>query len=138
MGSTQLTGDDIHTMKNELHVSNAVDRRGFLSAVGAGTAGAILGQTSANAATVYPTGKADHCIMLWLGGGACHIDTWDPKRRGDAQKRLPGSYYDAIPTAVDGVQVCEHLPRSAQIMDRASIIRTVHHDTIDEHGAAVN
>ena len=83
-------------------------------------------------------GKADHCIMLWLGGGACHIDTWDPKRKGDATKREPGSYYDPIPTAVDGIQVCEHLPRSARIMDRVSVIRTVHHDTIDEHGAAVN
>ena len=83
-------------------------------------------------------GKADHCIMLWLGGGACQIDTWDPKRRGDAKKRKAGSYYDEIPTVVDDIQVCEHLPRSAQIMDRLTLIRTVHHSTIDEHAAAVN
>ena len=30
-----------------------------------------------------PFGKAENCILLWLGGGACHIDTWDPKRKGD-------------------------------------------------------
>ena len=32
-----------------------------------------------------PRGTAEHCVMIWLGGGACHIDTWDPKRRGDAK-----------------------------------------------------
>ena len=121
--------------------SHTLDRRQFLTTVGAGAAGAILGGPSAFAATspaAFPAGKADHCIMLWLGGGACHIDTWDPKRKGDAVKQVPGSYYDAIPTVVEGIQVCEHLPRSAQIMDRLSLVRTVHHNTIDEHAAAVN
>ncbi|MDA0349844.1 MAG: DUF1501 domain-containing protein [Verrucomicrobia bacterium] len=98
----------------------------------------FLGGSSSLAATSFPKGKADHCIMLWLGGGCAHIDTWDPKRKGNAVTREPGTYYDVIPTAVDGIQVCEHLPRSAQIMDRISIIRTVNHNTIDEHAAAVN
>ena len=115
-----------------------LDRRQFLGTLGLGAAGLAVGDRSALAAQKLAMGKADHCIMLWLGGGCCHVDTWDPKRRGDAVKRLPGSYYDPIPTAVDGVQVTEHLPRSAQIMDRISAIRTVHHDTINEHAAAVN
>jgi len=117
---------------------NILDRRQFLSTLGLGAAGLAVGGRSALAAQKMAMGKADHCIMLWLGGGCCHVDTWDPKRRGDAVKRLPGSYYDPIPTAVDGVQVTEYLPRSAQIMDRISAIRTVHHDTINEHAAAVN
>ena len=117
---------------------NALDRRKFLATLGLGAAGLAVGGRSAFAAQKLAMGKADHCIMLWLGGGCCHVDTWDPKRRGDAVKRIPGSYYDPIPTAVDGVQVTEHLPRSAQIMDRISAIRTVHHDTINEHAAAVN
>jgi len=99
----------------------------------------FLGAPSAWAAKQpFPMGKADHCIMLWLGGGCCHVDTWDPKRKGNAKTREAGSYYDAIPTAVDGIHVCEHLPRSAEIMDRFSIIRTVNHNTINEHAAAVN
>ena len=55
-----------------------------------------------------PRGKAEACIFLWLGGGAAQIDTFDPKRRGDGKKK-PGSYYDAIPTAIAGERVCEHL-----------------------------
>ena len=85
-----------------------------------------------------PTGKADSCIFIWLGGGACHIDTWDPKRKGDPNAKRAGSYYDAIPTASDGVQVCQHLHRMAPLLDRAVLMRSVHHEVIDEHAAAVN
>ena len=83
-------------------------------------------------------GTADSCIFIWLGGGACHIDTFDPKRRGDPGARTAGSAYDPIDTAVDGVQVCEHLPQTARILDRTVLIRSCHHDVIDEHAAAVN
>src|SRR5262245_47278580 len=84
-----------------------------------------------------PRGKADACIFLWLGGGACHIDTWDPKRKGDG-KKVAGSYYDAIDTAVAGVRVCEHLKQCAKVLDRMVLLRSVYHDVIDEHAAAVN
>src|SRR6266446_6482201 len=86
---------------------------------------------------VYPKGHADHCIFIWLGGGACHIDTWDPKRKGDGKKK-PGSYYDPIATAIKGAHVCQHLGRTAPLLDRASIIRTLHHDIASEHAAATN
>lgn len=83
-------------------------------------------------------GQVEHVVSIWLGGGMGQIDTFDPKRRGDPQKKVAGSYYDAIDTAVDGVQVCEHLPRLAAVMDRVTAVRTVHHDVIDEHAAATN
>ena len=82
--------------------------------------------------------RAEHCIQLWLGGGASHVDTWDPKRLGDARKRIPGSYYESTPTAIPGAHVCKHLARSARILDRATLLRTVHHNLVDEHGAATN
>jgi hypothetical protein len=84
-----------------------------------------------------PTGKAENVIFIWLGGGMAQIDTFDPKRRGSSKERKPGSDYAAIDTAVDGVQVCEHLSRTAQRMDRVTAVRSVQHDTIDEHAAAV-
>jgi hypothetical protein len=85
----------------------------------------------------YPKGKAEHCIFIWLGGGACHVDTWDPKRQGDG-KKLAGSAYRAIDTAIPGVQVCEHLRNCAKVLDRFVLLRTVNHDVIDEHAAATN
>ncbi len=83
-------------------------------------------------------GKAEHCIFIWLGGGMSQIDTFDPKRRGDPKTRTAGSDYDAIDTCVADVQVCEHLKRVADRMDRITAVRSVHHEVIDEHAAAVN
>jgi hypothetical protein len=85
----------------------------------------------------FPRGKAESCIFVWLGGGACHIDTWDPKERGDGKKKA-GSYYDAIPTAIRDVSVCQHLSRVAPLLDRGVIIRSLHHNVFDEHAAATN
>ena len=85
-----------------------------------------------------PPGKAEHCIMVWLGGGSCHIDTWDPKRKGDPKRKKAGSYYESIDTAIAGTKVCQHLPKCADVLDRFNILRTVHHDVIDEHAAATN
>ncbi|MBA62229.1 MAG: hypothetical protein CMJ76_07670 [Planctomycetaceae bacterium] len=86
----------------------------------------------------FPAGKAEHIIMFWLGGGACHIDTWDPKKMGDAKTRKAGSYYPAIDTVLPNIQVCEHLPRCARILDRFNILRSVQHGVINEHAAATN
>ena len=108
-----------------------------LGAVGsAGLVPAVAAATDQPA----PRGKAKSCIFLWLGGGAAQIDTWDPKTLGDPTrgKAAPGSAYPAISTAVNGLQICEHLPLSAARMDRCALIRSVNHDVIDEHAAAVN
>ncbi|HUR57293.1 MAG TPA: DUF1501 domain-containing protein [Opitutaceae bacterium] len=116
-----------------------MNRREFLSA---SAVGAVMLPGLARAATATPAplikGKADHVISIWLGGGMGQIDTFDPKRRGDPTKKIAGSYYDSISTAVAGVSVCEHLKHVAPLMDRVTAVRTVHHDVIDEHAAATN
>jgi hypothetical protein len=89
-------------------------------------------------APTIPVGKTEHVISIWLGGGMGQIDTFDPKAKGDPKAKKPGAYYDAIDTAVPGVQVCEHLSDIAPWMDRITAVRTVHHEVIDEHAAATN
>ncbi|MFT5327133.1 MAG: hypothetical protein ACI8P0_005021 [Planctomycetaceae bacterium] len=118
------------------------NRRDFLQVAGA-TAGAALASSKLSAAETegthainFPKGKVDHCVMIWLGGGASHVDTWDPKKKGDAKAKKPGSYYNAIDTAIEGEQVCEHLSKCAGILDRFNPIRSVHHEVINEHAAA--
>ncbi|MFO0910777.1 MAG: DUF1501 domain-containing protein, partial [Isosphaeraceae bacterium] len=109
-------------------------RRSFLRGTGAALAASALGNP---ALAAPPRGKAEACIMLWLGGGAAHLDTFDPKRRGDGKKKA-GTYYDSIPTAIPGAQLTEHLPRTAKRLDRCVLVRTLHHKIIDEHAAATN
>ncbi len=114
-------------------------RRDFLNTVAtAAAAGPLIASAAEATAPTSPMGRAEHCVMIWLGGGMAQIDTFDPKAMGDAKTNQAGSYYPAIDTAVDGVQVCQHLKRTAEVMDRVTAIRTVHHDVVDEHAAATN
>ncbi|MEY4788112.1 MAG: hypothetical protein RLZ61_330 [Planctomycetota bacterium] len=116
-------------------MSQLSDRRSFLVT----SALTIAGTASASFNPVhFPKGKAEHCVFIWLGGGLAQTDSFDPKRLGDPKKKIAGSYYKAIDTSVKGVQVCEHLSKIAPLMDRMTIIRTINHDVIDEHAAAVN
>ena len=110
-------------------------RREFLTATGSA---AMAGLVGAEPSSYLCKGKADHCIFIWLGGGMGQIDTFDPKHRGDPAKKIAGSYYDAIGTAVRDVQLCEHFTQLAPLMDCVTAVRTVHHDVIDEHAAATN
>ncbi len=71
---------------------------------------------------------ADACILLWMGGGMAAPETFDPKRYQAFQKGVPVknilSTFPAIPTAVDGVKICEGLEHIAKVMDRATLIRS--------------
>jgi hypothetical protein len=117
--------------------SASFNRRKFLAAGAAAGCGLALPDT-AIAKNKPIEGKVEHVISIWLGGGMGQIDTFDPKRKGDPKKKLSGSYYDSIETAVPGVRVCEHLPQLATLMDRVTAVRSVHHEVIDEHAAATN
>jgi len=114
-------------------------RRRFLQTAGAAAACArppVFAEENGKPAALL--GKAEHCIMIWLGGGMAQIDTFDPKAMGDAKAGKAGAYYPSIDTAVEGVQVCEHLGQTATLMEQVTALRTVHHDVVDEHAAATN
>ncbi|MBX3436604.1 MAG: DUF1501 domain-containing protein [Planctomycetaceae bacterium] len=112
-------------------------RRSILTGTMAAAASVGMGRSrSGLAEDKSQRGSAEHCIFLWLGGGASHIDMWDPKRVTTDGRKDPGSAYPAIDTAIPGVQICEHLRLTAPLLDRCVPIRTVHHDVIDEHAAA--
>src|ERR1043165_4380383 len=122
----------------------SLNRREFLSrtvtsAAALGLAGVSpLARAASPGKKDFPKGKAEHCIFLWLAGGMAHVDTFDPKRLGDPVKKIAGSAYPAINTAVRDVQVCEHLKHTADLLDRFVLLRTVNHTIIDEHSAATN
>lgn len=114
-----------------------MNRRDFLAASAATTAAIAFG---ADAKPSMPKGKAEHCIFIWLGGGMGHLDTFDPKALGQSKgtPKKAGSLYPSIETAVKGVRVCEHLPKTASLMDRVTAVRTVNHHVVDEHAFATN
>ncbi|MCX7418803.1 MAG: DUF1501 domain-containing protein [Planctomycetia bacterium] len=63
-------------------------------------------------------------ILVWLRGGASHLETFDPKPLAPAEFRGP---YQTIDTNVPGIQVCELLPRLAKIADKYTLLRSMAH-----------
>ena len=114
-----------------------MNRRRFLQSTAALAASPLFGNESV---VSMPKGKAEHCIFIWLGGGMAQIDTFDPKALGDtkADPKKAGSYYPSIETAVPGVRVCEHLKKTARLMEHVTAMRTVNHRVVDEHAFATN
>jgi hypothetical protein len=101
---------------------DGISRRDFIRVGGLSALGLSLpGLLKANAAPA-PGKKDISCILLWMGGGPSHIDTFDPKP--DAPADIKGAF-GAIPTNVSGIQLSEHLPKLAKQMDKFSIIRSV-------------
>lgn len=120
---------------------NQISRRNFNTTLGAAALSTAAFQAphqllASDSEQKSPLGKAEHCIMIWLGGGPSQIDTFDPKRKTKDGRKDPGSSYESIPTAIDGVNVCEHLKLTAPLLDRIAPVRTLNHDEIDEHAAA--
>lgn len=75
---------------------------------------------------------AKSVILVWLAGGPATIDMWDLKP--EAPEGIRGDF-KPVNTSADGVQISEHLPKMAKVMDRATIVRSVAH-TIPSHGTA--
>jgi hypothetical protein len=73
------------------------------------------------------------CVFLFYYGGPSHLETFDPKP--DAPREVRGEYA-AIPTAVPGVRVGEHLPMTARLMDRLALVRSLHHPMTNHNSAA--
>ncbi|MBX3435993.1 MAG: DUF1501 domain-containing protein [Planctomycetaceae bacterium] len=60
------------------------------------------------------------CILLWMSGGPSQLDTFDPKPEHEN-----GGEFKPIDTSVPGIQICEHLPKIAQQMERMAVIRSM-------------
>jgi len=74
--------------------------------------------------TVTRPGKAKSVILLYLLGGAATQDMFDLKP--DAPSDIRGEF-KPIATTAPGTRICEHLPRMAQWMHRAAIVRSLNH-----------
>src|SRR4029434_4223295 len=61
--------------------------------------------------------RATSCILIWLDGGPSHLDTFDPKPDAPSEIRSP---FGTIPTSVSGLHLCEHLSRTAKVMNEVA------------------
>lgn len=111
---------------NAVKRCDGISRRDFLRVGGLAALGLGLGDffhlQRAFASNNTLTAKAKSCILIWLDGGPSHLETFDPKPDAPQEVRGP---LKTIPTNVTGVHISECLERTASIMDKIAIIRSM-------------
>jgi uncharacterized protein (DUF1501 family) len=112
----------LRLMGSPKRLCDGVTRRDFLQAGGA----SLLGLGLADLAQATPTrsAPAKNVILLFLYGAVSQLDTLDPKP--DAPEDIRGPF-GTIATRLPGVRISELLPRTASMLDRVSVVRSMSH-----------
>jgi hypothetical protein len=119
-------------MKTESLLESGLTRREMLAYSAAGAGGLLLGSPLLAAEALKPA-KAGAVIQIWMWGGPCHLDTFDPKPKAGSD--YCGPYTSPIETNVSGTRICQTLPKLAKLADKYSIIRSMTHG-INAHETA--
>ncbi len=101
---------------------DGISRRNFLRIGGLAMGGLTLPDLLKAEAAQGTRRSHKAVIMVFLPGGPSHQDIFDLKM--DAPSEIRGEFRP-IPTNVDGIRICEHLPRLARIMDECTLIRSM-------------
>jgi hypothetical protein len=110
---------------------DGVSRRNFLKIGALGLGGLALPQLLQAESQMGIRRSHKAVIMIFLPGGPSHQDIFDLKM--DAPKEIRGEF-KPISTKVPGIQICEHLPKLAQLTDKTTIIRSMV-GALDDHNA---
>lgn len=99
-----------------------VRRRGFLQAVaGSSIAAGTLSFRDAMSLHAAELRKEQRAvILLWMAGGPSQFETFDPKPHHEN-----GGETKAISTSVPGIEVAEHWPETAKVMDQFAVLRSM-------------
>tara|TARA_Y100000814_G_scaffold99950_3_gene69504 strand:- start:4900 stop:6249 length:1350 start_codon:yes stop_codon:yes gene_type:complete len=98
---------------------DGISRRGFLQIGALSGLGLSFTDYLRGTAQAKPANKTN-CILIWTRGGTSHHDTFDPKP--DAPVSVRGEF-NAIDTAIPGVQFTEIVPNFAKHADKFALLR---------------
>ena len=121
----------LRLLGNSKVLCNGLARRDLLHIGGLGAFGVALhhvfGWQQAPAASInvgHKFGQAKSCILIYKYGSPPQHETFDPKPEAPAE--IQGEL-KAIPTRVPGILIGDHLPKTAAIMDRLTVVRSLTH-----------
>lgn len=113
-------------------------RLGTLGPIGMSLPSLLAAEKLAAATATAPLSarraRAKSVILVFLGGGISHHDTFDPKP--EAIEEIRGKY-STVPTTVPGLRISEMLPRLAHRMHHFALVRSGTHEN-DHHETASN
>jgi hypothetical protein len=124
---------DLSLSGKRSRLCSGVSRRNFIRVGAIAPLGLSLPQLLA-ADAGDKRARAKSVILIFLGGGLSHHDSFDMKP--DAVEQIRGKY-KSIATTVPGLNVCELLPKTAKIMDKVTLVRSGTHEN-DHHETATN
>ena len=124
---------DISLSNQRSQLCNGVSRRNFVRLGALAPLGLSLPQLMAADAGARPA-RAKSVILIYLGGGLSHHDSFDMKP--EAVEQIRGKY-KSIATTVPGLEICELLPKTAQVMNKLTLVRSGTHEN-DHHETATN
>jgi len=115
-----------------MEASNQMNRRSFLQKMNqaslAAMAATVPGLSFMSACKEIRESTADTVILLWMAGGMCHTETFDPKTYTPFEKGMESksviSTFPSVPTALDGVFFSEGLEEIGKVMDRGTLLRS--------------
>jgi len=106
-------------------------RLGALSVLGLTLPDLLRAEAAQAAEKVANNARAKNVLLIYLGGGLTHHDTFDPKP--DAPQEIRGKY-GVIPTGIAGLKFSEKMPELAKCTDifalcRSQVTGSDHHET---------
>ena len=91
-------------------------------------------QARASAAAEGQSVKDTAVVWVWLGGGATHVETFDPKMTAPVEYR---STTGDVATSIPGVSIGGTFPKIAAVADKMAFVRSVAH-TNSGHGGGTH
>ena len=109
------------------HARSGLHRReilqiGYSGLVGMGLSILLNSHTAMARARTTPVPRAKSVLLMFLTGGPCQLDTFDPKPDAPAEVRGP---FNSIQTKLAGVRFAEVLPEMAAHADRFAVVRSM-------------
>jgi hypothetical protein len=101
---------------------DGISRRNFLKIGALGATGLTLPQLLAAESQAGIRNSHKSVILIYLVGGPPHQDMFDLKPNAPVEIAGP---HRPIETNVPGIEICEHFPQMARMMDRFSVIRSL-------------
>ena len=111
---------------------DGMSRRNFLRVGTLGATGLTLSSLLQADASANAPRRPKSVILIYLVGGPPHLDMFDLKPRAPREVAGP---FRPIATNVSGIEICEHMPRLARMMDRVAVVRSIS-DCQADHDAA--
>jgi hypothetical protein len=105
---------------------------GGLGYLGLNLGGLLRAQAARPAAA---DAKVKACILIFYYGGPSHLETFDMKPNAPVEVR---GEFRPVATSVPGLRICEHLPRTARLMHKVAVVRSMHHNARLHDSASIH